>query len=209
MSRSVARLIPALLVMGLAVTGCASSSSSSPTDDLTMPSATTGAQTPASSDDLGNGGLPNSSADPELEARVPSQLGGQPVDKISFDGDTFLSSGTTGSQGVDTLLGTIGKTSSDLTVVLAGNDAVTVFAYRIKGTSASQLLPQLVAAYQDSGELGAFTTRNVTLSGKKATQMDVTDSGTTYLYAAGDTIYVLGGGDLSPALLAEAFSKLP
>jgi len=148
--------------------------------------------------------LPSFTADTELEAMFPDEIGGEKLQVISMTGSDFLGTGTAGNE-IGPILTQLGKSPSDLSVAFGGTTAISVIAFRIKGVPADQFLN----AYTQSAPQGATIT-DASLGGKSVKKVVTPDSPTvTYLYLKGDVIWTVGGNAPTDALLNEAFSKLP
>ena len=145
-------------------------------------------------------------ADQDLEALIPDDIGGQPVQKLSMAGTSFLGTGEDSSKEMLALLTQLGKTPSDLSVAFGspGSDAV-IIAFRIKGVNANDALNALVTLSQNP-DMGEMT--DVTVAGKSAKKLVSAEEGDTYLYFSGDVIFTIAG-DISEPVLNEIFSKLP
>jgi hypothetical protein len=152
--------------------------------------------------------LPSFSRDEDLEALLPDELDGQPLQKISMTGDSFIGAGGTGSEELDAVLRAAGKTPADLSVAFAGTETVTLIAYRIQGVPAETFFESFLAAAQADSEVSVST---VSLGGKSVRKLVSTDAevGTVYVYTKDDVLYLVGGEAVPDDLLEEAFSKLP
>lgn len=148
--------------------------------------------------------LPSFTADTELEALFPSEIGGQTLQVLSMTGTDFLGSGTAGNE-IGPILTGLGKSPSDLSVAFGGTTDIAVIAFRIKGVPADQFLN----AYTQQAPQGASIT-DTSLGGKSVKKVVTPDTPTaTYLYLKNDVIWTVSGNALTDALLNEAFSKLP
>jgi|SRR4051794_16347269 hypothetical protein len=148
--------------------------------------------------------LPSFTADTELEAMFPSEIGGQKLQIISMTGSDFLGSGTAGNE-IGPILTQLGKAPSDLSVAFGGTAAISVIAFRIKGVPADQFLN----AYTQQAPQGSAIS-DASLGGKAVKKVVTPDSATsTYLYLKGDVIWTVGGNSPTDTILNEAFSKLP
>lgn len=145
-------------------------------------------------------------ADQELEGLLPDDIAGQPVQKLSMAGTSFLGTGEDSSKEMLALLAQLGKTPADLSVAFgsAGTDAV-IIAFRIKGVNANDALNALVTLSQNP-DIGEMT--DVSVAGKSAKKLVSAEEGDTYLYFSGDVIFTIAG-DISEPVLNEIFSKLP
>ncbi len=141
--------------------------------------------------------------DVKLEDMFPKEIGGTALVVLSMTGDQFMGQGD--SPELDAALAALGKSSSDLSVAFGGAGGITIVAFRIQGVSGSSLLTALFTAYaQDEGT----TVTDVTIAGKAAKKIVAPDE-TTYVYAAQDAVFGVGGEAITDAQLTEAFTKLP
>ena len=148
--------------------------------------------------------LPSFTADTELEAMFPDQIGGKTLQVLSMTGSDFLGSNPAGNE-IAPILTQLGKTPSDLSVAFGGTEDLAVIAFRIKGVPADQFLN----AYTQSAPQGA-TISDTSMGGKSIKKVVTPDSTTaTYIYLKNDVIWTVSGSALTDALLNEAFSKLP
>ena len=85
-----------------------------------------------------------------------------------------------------------------------GVDAVTVFAYQIDGVSGGPDLRRAPAGVPSGGG-GSIT--HATVAGRTVTEVAAA-SETTYIYLAGDVVFILGGA-LTAERLEDAVSQLP
>ncbi|HXG27205.1 MAG TPA: hypothetical protein VNL94_10230 [Candidatus Binatia bacterium] len=204
------RLLGLLAAGAVVVTACGGGgATSAPTGGVTAPPATAAApSSPAQSTDepTFSFALPSGfNADTELEALLPAQLGGQDVFKLSMTGDQFVGAGEQGSDELSNALSQLGKTPQDLSVAFGGTDAVSVFAYRIKGVDATTFFN----AFLQTGMSQGATITDVTIAGKSVRKVVTAESETIYLYTSGQVLFGVGGDDVPDALLNEVFSKLP
>jgi hypothetical protein len=146
------------------------------------------------------------SDDKDLEAILPSDLGGVALQKFSMTGESFMAGGT-GAEDMAATLQLLGKTPADLSVAFAGNTTVILIAFKVKDVGATQIYDAVVAA-QDSQDVANIT--DVTIAGKSAKKVVDSTSTTVYLYLTGDAVItVTGVGALPDATLNEIFTKLP
>ena len=152
--------------------------------------------------------IPSFAGDEELEAMLPDSIGGQLVVKTSMTGQQFIGFGMGGADALEGMLGELGASVDDLSVAIGsagtGVDAVTVFAYQIDGVSADRIFEGLQQAVPSGGG-GSITQR--TVAGRTVTEVAVA-SETTYIYLAGDVVFILGGA-LTAERLEDAVSQLP
>jgi hypothetical protein len=201
-ARNAARSIALLGASAILIAACGGSSASpSPTTAATQAPAPT--QGPASTDAGFSFALPSFQGDADLEAMLPKEIGGETLTVISMTGDEFLGDGTISPE-ISDALDALGKTTSDLSVAFGGTSTIQVVAFRVKGADAGALFNAFKAAQTDE-----YTTENVTLGGKNVVKVTPSTGDVSYIYTKGDTMFVLGGTDVTDAILNEAFSKLP
>jgi hypothetical protein len=207
-ARNAAGALAIMLGGALALGACTTGTpTTGPGGTASQPSSPTGGVIP--SFDLGSFAMPSLNADLDLEALLPDDLGGEPVQKFSMKGDSFLGSGGTGTAELDAVLNQAGKTPADLSVAFAGTPSsdISLIAYRIKGVPAETFFQAFLAAAQQNAQV---TSSDTSLGGKSVKKLVSTDTdiGTVYVYASGDVLFVIGGEDVSDILLNEAFAKL-
>jgi hypothetical protein len=149
---------------------------------------------------------PSGGGDPELEAMFPASLGGEALTTISLSGDQLATS----PYGLllQGYLADQGRTLADASAAFGGTAAVTIIAYRVKGVPAEETLDYLIEAAQ---AIVPGTVSDLTVAGKPVTKMtpDAAGGSSTYSYTRDDVVFVIGGDELTDALLAEALSQLP
>jgi hypothetical protein len=190
--------------LALAVVACSGNAAT------TGPTTATSTEAPSSQAPAGSGlpgfsfALPSFTADTELEAMFPSEIGGKPLQVLSMSGSDFLGSGSAGTE-LGPILSQLGKSPSDLSVAFGGTTDIAVIAFRIKGVPADQFL----TAYTQSAPQGATIT-DASFGGKSVKKVTTSDQPqATYLYLKNDVIWTVSGSGMTDALLNEAFSKLP
>jgi hypothetical protein len=193
----------------------ASAPASSTTAD---PAAPSGSQLPLESSSPGAASSPVPSVDshgvPELEALLPTKIGGVQLKLYSLRGPDFYALGTTDTQGrLDTMLGALGKTVADLSVADAGDPSgqaiLELGAFRVAGAQPAALLADWIAANEASSP-GDIAVSSEVVDGRRLTKLvdrtrDV--AATTRAYVKGDTIFLIGADD--PALVSAALAQLP
>ena len=119
-----------------------------------------------------------------------------------------MGGGGLGDDEISDALEQLGKTSDDLSVAFAGTQSVALVAYRIRGVPATQFFQMFLAAAQADSPV---TVTDQTITGKAAKKLvsDDPDIGTVYMYATGDVMIIVGGDEITDAIVQEAFSKLP
>src|SRR5262245_48354586 len=126
-------------------------------------------------------------ADPELEALLPTSLGGVTLTVESQSGDDLA----TKSAAFDTFLNNLGKTRADFSVASAyatGGLRAEIGAWRVKGADPAQMLQGFKTALQASSAT-PLTQVDETLGGRAVTRIG--DPG----QLAHGPLYVVGGGD--------------
>jgi hypothetical protein len=150
----------------------------------------------------------------DLEALLPSRVGGVALERRSLTGPDFHSLGTPETQErLDAMLATMNKNVTDLTVADAYDPrALTILevgAFRVAGAEPAQLLSEWVASNQASNP-GRISVTNETIDGRALTKLvDSTREvgGTTRAFVIGDTIFLVGADD--QALVSDALAQLP
>jgi hypothetical protein len=164
-------------------------------------------QGPASTDGaLPSFDLSSFHADADLEDLFPDEIGGEEMTVLSMSGADFLGEGA--SPELDATLSALNKQPSDLSVAFGGAGMITIIAFQIDGVPANTIRDALFQAYEAETEA---TSSNVSIGGKSVTKFTPADSSEdpTYIHATQDVIFVVGGSDITDALLNEVFSKLP
>lgn len=136
----------------------------------------------------------------ELEARLPDEIAGRPVQKFSLTTEADTQSAKTLE-----VLRRLNKTTADLQLAKGFVDGVEVnlSALRILGSDAIQAA--VVFEQIDEGDPHSTTTYlPATIAGKRVL-LRKTGETTDYMYPLGDTIFVVGG---SRPLVEEALTKI-
>jgi hypothetical protein len=205
--RFLAILPLALLLAACGANGAAPSSAASPSlsTGLTPLGSAGPSESPAPSVNL-HGAT-------DLEARLPDQIGGTTLTKVSLTGADFLATGSTTSQGqLETMLSGLGKTTSDLSLAEEGDPSgylvLQVGLLRVAGAPSVPLLTAWVASQQ------AATGNKLQVSTQTVGSTQLTKlvdpsrpvGGSTYAWAIGDTIALVRADDQK--LVEEAVGKL-
>ena len=204
------RYLPAgLLALLLVMAACSSGESTTPSASASASVADSVASASAdasSSDALPSVDLPNEDAD--LESLLPDEIGGQPAQKFSMAGDTFMAGGSD-DPAFDEFLNRVGAEPSDVSVAFAfsaSDQASGVFAFRVEGASQDELLSEFQAASDAEGDTTGWSDANV--GGKSVkTAVQTSDDTTMYLYPRGDIIFIVTAASESAA--AEILTELP
>jgi hypothetical protein len=211
--------ITVLLValLALVVSACASEQASpseeQPTPAVTeeaTPEPSSAASEASASADATFGALPSFdlNGDPELAARFPETVGGQPLQVQSMRGDTFMSIGGS-DPAFQEFLDSVDAELSDVSVAFggatSGESFLSVGAFRILGASEDDLEREFIAASEDAGDITGMEQASV---GGKDVWTAVDPSGETdasvYLYTKDDTLYFLTGSEAEVAEILEA-----
>lgn len=149
--------------------------------------------------------LPSVHGDADLEALLPDAIGGQVVVKQSLRGEAILRSGFAGGAPLQAMLDDVGASIDDVSVAIgAAGTSVIVLAYQIDGVSAERTFEGLLEplASGGSGEM-----QQVAVGDRTVTKIDVNGE-TTYIYLAGDVVFIIGG-TVTGTELEDAVSQLP
>jgi hypothetical protein len=145
--------------------------------------------------------------DPELAARFPDTVGGEPLQVQSMRGDTFMSMGGS-DPSFEAFLDSVGAELSDVSVAFGGGaSGVSVGAFRVLGASEDDLEREFIAASEESGDVSGLTQTSV--GGKDVwTASDASgDTGmSVFIYTKDDTLYFLTGTEEQ---VAEILAALP
>ena len=213
--------ISILLIALLAfVVAACSSGEASPSATSSEPAATEEATPePTESESEEPSGAPESAvaipsfdtdADPELAARFPDTVGGEPLEIQSFGGDLFAA-GAGSDPTFDAFLDSVGADLDDVTVAFGGSAsagaALSVGAFRIEGANEDDLEREFIAASEEAGDVSDLSQASV--GGKDVwTAADPSgETGTSVcLYTKDDTVYFLTGTEEQ---VSEILAALP
>lgn len=203
-------------LLALVVSACASEQASpsvQPTPAVTeepTPEPSSEAPEASASTDASIGAFPSFdlNGDPELAARFPDTVGGQPLQVQSMRGDTFMSVGGS-DPAFEEFLDSVDAELSDVSVAFggaaSGDSILSVGAFRILGASEDDLEREFIAASEDAGDITGLEQANI---GGKDVWTAVDPSGETgasvYLYTKDDTLYFLTGSEAEVAEILEA-----
>lgn len=166
------------------------SSSAAASEIATAPPSSTGPSLPA---------ITSSHADPALEALLPAEVSGTPMQRSSATLAALLAPGGDRTA-IDAFLQGIGKSDSDGTYAAAFDPTNTVgggiFAFKIAGVNAGVLLPAILSVEQSDLGTGA-TTRQATIGGKSVTVVSVGTgvNDTEWVYGRDDVVFVVHAPD--------------
>lgn len=148
-------------------------------------------------------------ADPELEALLPTTIGGVALTVESQAGPDL----STGAGPFDAFLARLGKTRADFTLASAyamgGGVKAEVGAWRVKGADAAELLAGFEAVMQASSAT-PLTIAAETFGGRAVTRIGDPGQlarGPLYVIARGDALLFVQTPQ--PSLAEEAMGKLP
>ena len=203
------------LLLALVVSACSSQESTTPSPATPEPTpAATPTATPEPTDD-GTPGSPGAfpsfelDGDPELAARFPDSVGGEPLQMQSLGGDAFAAAGP--DPVFDDFLSAIDAVATDVSVAFGGaqigEEMLTAGAFRVRGASEDELEREFIAASEEAGEVPQLTEQTI---GGKDVWTAVDESGDAalqvYVYTKDDTLYFLTG---SVEYAAEILEALP
>ena len=149
--------------------------------------------------------------DPELAARFPDTVGGQPFTMISARGDQMGGGGATNPT-FQAFLDSIDADMTDVSVAFGfqfdaddPEGGFSAAAFRVLGATEDELATAFIAATEESAGFTGFESASV--GGKDvrtATDPSGESSATVYLYAKDDTMYFLTGSEEQAAEVLEA-----
>jgi hypothetical protein len=213
-----------IALLAFVVAACASEQAATPAEESESAAATASAtpeassEAPEPSEDAGAGGseaaIPSFdlNGDPELAARFPDSVGGEPLQVQSFRGDTFAQIGG-GDPAFDAFLESIDAELADVSVAFGGAASPTgesflsVGAFRVLGANEEDLEREFLAASEAEGDLSGI--EQASIAGKEVwTANDPTGEtdASVVIYTKDDTVYFLTGTE---AQLAEILEALP
>jgi hypothetical protein len=149
--------------------------------------------------------------DPELAARFPDTIGGEPITVQSFSGDTFLAGGGA-DPSFTAFLDSVGADIDDVSVAfggaMSGESLLSVAAFRVRGADEDQLETEFLAASEAEGDVEGLEQTSV--GGKDVwSAVDPTSASpglSMYIYVKDDTVYFLTGNEEQAA---EILAALP
>ena len=210
------RITILLALLLLVVAGCASETgSSAEASEAAATEEATPEPTPTEepSADETVGAIPSFdlNGDPELAARFPDTVGGEPITVQSFRGDTFMAGGGA-DPSFTAFLDSVGADLDDVSIAfggaMSGDSLLTMAAFRVLGANEDQLETEFLAASQAEGDIEGLEQTSV--GGKDVwSAVDATGAmpgAAMYIYVKDDTVYFLTGTEEQAA---EILAALP
>ena len=138
---------------------------------------------------------------PDLEARLPDEIDGQPLEKFSLKSDAEANSAKTLQ-----VLARLGKTPADVQLARASATGVdvTAAAMRIVGTDAIQAAVAFQAVDEADPRSGAVYEPEVVAGKRVLIRTSGSSVGFTYIYPVEDILFIYSG---NRALVEEALTK--
>jgi hypothetical protein len=157
----------------------------------------------------------NTNVDPELAARFPQQIDGQPVERIQtvrfLDFATALGTDQEGLQRFVQILASAGIDANAVTFgtgrATVNDDDVDFSAFRAPGVPAAQLLavfPQISTVLDPDRPVP--TVGSTTIAGKAITTLTPPEGDTDYFYPSGDVVWSVESDD--QAVLETVFGAI-
>jgi hypothetical protein len=207
--------IPLALLLTLVVAACSSGEGKASAAASAPPP--TAEPTPEATSEASDGGDPLGSmgaipsfdldGDPELAARFPDTVDGQPLEIQSLSADAFAQMPSDPT--FDEFLGRIGAEATDVSIAFGGADfgdsLLSVGAFRVRGASQDELQREFIAASQETGETADLSAQ--TIGGKDVmAAADPTGESDVrvFIYTRDDTLYFLTGSEAHAAEILEA-----
>lgn len=158
-------------------------------------------------------GADGDGATTDVARLLPTEVGDMTLEVTGVTGEEFMADA---DPAFEAFLGRLGRAGSDVSGGTAvgfneAGDSLFIFAIRIAGANPDELRDEFQAAMEQEAP-EPFTAEEMTLGGKEVvrTQGGDTDdgsAGSTYLYTAGDILFLIGAS--SEELAAEALEELP
>ncbi len=141
---------------------------------------------------------------PNLEALLPTDLSGTPLQLQSWTGDVYLTDDSW-STSITSFLTGAGKTPPDFHVAQAYDPTQaldgTVLVYTVTGVEPAKIRDALLAAWK--GDFPDLKVSTLTLGGKEVTKGDFgSDAAATFLYLKGNAVYDIETSDAAIATAA-------
>lgn len=210
------RITILLALLLLVAAGCASQTGSSaeaseaaPTEEPTPEPTPT--EEPSADETVGAFPSFDANGDPELAARFPETVGGQPINVQSFRGDIFMAAGEP-DPSFTAFLDSVGADLDDVSVAfggaMSGESLLSVAAFRVLGANEDELETEFLAASQADGDIEGLAQTSV--GGKDVwSAADATGAMpglSMFIYVKDDTVYFLTGTEEQAA---EILAALP
>lgn len=210
------RIIILLALLLVVVAGCASQTGSSaeaseaaPTEEPTPEPTPT--EEPSADETVGAIPSFDLNGDPELAARFPDTVGGQPINVQSFRADIFMAGGEA-DPSFTAFLDSVGADLDDVSMAvggaMSGESLLSVAAFRVLGANEDELETEFLAASQAEGDLEGLEQTSV--GGKDVwSAPDATGAMpglSMFIYVKDDTVYFLTGTEEQAA---EILAALP
>jgi hypothetical protein len=205
------RITILLALLLLVAAGCASQSGSSAEASEAATPEPTPTEEPSADETAGAIPSFDLNGDPELAARFPETVGGQPINVQSFRGDTFMAGGGT-DPSFTAFLDSVGAELDDVSVAfggaMSGESLLSVAAFRVLGTDEDELETEFLAASQAEGDIEGL--EQTSIGGKDVwSAADATGAMpglSMFIYVKDDTVYFLTGTEEQAA---EILAALP
>jgi hypothetical protein len=198
-SRHRLRLLSLVALVALALAACDSSDDPLASHRPTFSPLPSGTETPHGA--------------PDLEARLPDSIGGTALVHSSFDGQSFLATGTDANRtALQGMLGGLGRRIEDLSLAQATDPANNLpfveGIFRVAGTPPDRLEPAWIAA-QETATDNRLVQGTVSIGGRSVTKLsdpNLPSGGTTYVVPSGDALVLILADDTK--LVEEALGKI-
>lgn len=196
----------ALLLIGT-VSACTSASSPSPQEATPTPTEEP-TPTPTEAETDGSGPSPEPGAAGDLEAILPTEVGGLTLGYESATGAAVIGSETVPPE-TQAVFDRLGADPSDLSSAFGfafdadSGTGVSIFAFRVSGADEGQLRNEFRTVVVGEGA----TVTEETVGGKSVLHAGYENATQGYIYVKGDIVFVVSGEPV--ALAEEALSKLP
>ncbi len=211
-------LIATFGIAALAAAGCASAGATTPPSGATvppLPSIVIPSLPP-----LPSGGiplpsivLPSFNSDAELAARFPQTIAGSPVEVGTFRAIDILQSADAEQRAkFDAFVSAVGVPVEAISIGFGSftyqDSSESLGAFRAAGADGARLLNALVGFTQQAADDPATVqTTTGTIGGKPVTILTIPDDTTSYLYGAGDIVWLFKGDDA--ALADQVMGAIP
>ena len=214
-----------IVLLALAVSGCATSTAPSSAPPSSAPPSGAAPSTAAASASISASPAASDSASPEsgstaaaasaspaaidLTALLPADVGGHKLTKSQFGGADFASSGSVQPQMVD-LLTSLGRSPVDMTLAIADDPShgtdLSITAFSVRGIAVDAFLQAYLPVVRASVPEAAIS--QATRAGRPVYLIaNLPGTGTQVLLVGTQALFVVTATD--DALVDEALSKLP